>query len=242
MLILEGYGLTEATCAASIHPFTSEQRLGSVGLPVPFQKIRIAILDAEGNFVRTAETGEIGTVCLAGPNIFAGYLSDDHNDRLWVDCDDDEKWLNTGDVGYLDDESFLWLKGRSKDLIIRGGHNIDPVMIEEAFHGHPDVALAAAIGRADSYAGEVPVVYVQLRDGAKIDPEELHALATSRIPERAAHPKSIHIIDAMPLTAVGKIFKPRLREIDRQRAALNGCSALVGRQLPAANDGASPKE
>jgi fatty-acyl-CoA synthase len=95
-------------------------------------------------------------------------------------------------------------------LIIRGGHNIDPKLIEEPLHRHPAVALAAAIGRPDSRAGETPVLYVQLKAGATASEMELLEYANAHIPERAAHPKSVKILQAMPVTAVGKIFKPAL--------------------------------
>lgn len=107
---------------------------------------------------------------------------------------------------------YLWLPGRSKDIIIRGGQNLDPALIEEAFFAHPAVALAAAVGRPDTHAGEVPVVFVELRAGQTATEVELLAFACARIPERAAHPKAVHLIEAMPLTAVGKVFKPALRD------------------------------
>lgn len=216
--ILEGYGLTEATCVAAVHALDGVQKIGSVGLPLPFQSVRIGMLDADGRLQRTAEVDEVGAVLLRGPNVFQGYGDPRHERGLWVEIGD-ERWLDTGDLGALDADGFLWLKGRSKDLIIRGGHNIDPAMVEDAFYSHPAVELAAAIGRPDAHAGEVPVVYVQLKPGAVVAVDDLAAHAEGRIHERAARPKAVHLIETMPLTAVGKVHKPSLRQIDAERPA-----------------------
>ena len=124
--------------------------------------------------------------------------------------------MNSGDLGRLDAEGYLWITGRAKDLIIRGGHNIDPMAIEEVFYQHPAVGLAAVVGQPDVYAGELPVAYVQLkparrwsRRSGRVDPP--------RTPERAAVPVDVYFVDAMPLTAVGKVFKPALRWDAAQR-------------------------
>ncbi|MBT4688947.1 MAG: AMP-binding protein, partial [Rhodospirillaceae bacterium] len=136
-----------------------------------------------------------------------GYVQEQYNaDALLPDG-----WLNSGDLGRFDSAGRLWLTGRAKDLIIRGGHNIDPAVIEETLHQHPAVELAAAIGKPDSYAGELPIAYVQLKPGAQASAEALQAFAREHIPERAANPVNLFLLDVMPQTAVGKIFKPALR-------------------------------
>lgn len=211
--VLEGYGLTEATCVAAVHALDGVQKVGAVGLPLPFQEVRIGILDDQGQFTRLAATDESGSILLRGPNVFQGYSDKRHERGLWIEIQG-KRWLDTGDLGALDEGGFLWLKGRSKDLIIRGGHNIDPAMIEDAFYSHPAVELAAAIGRPDDHAGEVPVVYVQLRPGVTASPEQLADHAVNRIHERAARPKAVYVLDALPLTAIGKVHKPSLREVD----------------------------
>ncbi len=111
-----------------------------------------------------------------------------------------------------DVEGYFYLTGRKKELIIRSDHNIDPAIIEEALHGHPDILLAAAIGRPDAYAGEVPVAYVQLKADSVVQKDELMAHARAHISEYAAIPKAIRIASAIPLTAVGKIYKPALKQ------------------------------
>jgi fatty-acyl-CoA synthase len=133
------------------------------------------------------------------------------NKGVWIDAGDGGgPWLNTGDLGRQDADGYFWITGRSKELIIRGGHNIDPRLIEDALHLHPSVALAAAVGRPDAHSGELPVVYVQLKPGASATSEELMTFAAENVGERAAVPKAVHILETMPLTAVGKIFKPQL--------------------------------
>ncbi|MFM2281941.1 MAG: hypothetical protein RLZZ444_4172 [Pseudomonadota bacterium] len=212
--ILEGYGLTEGTCVSSVNPPAGERRLGSIGIRLPGQKMKAIQLDDAGQFLRECQPDEAGLIVISGPNVFDGYLQAEHNKGLWIDLGNGDLWMNTGDLGRCDAEGYFWLTGRKKDIIIRGGHNIDPSVIEEALHAHPDVHLAAAVGRPDAYAGEVPVAYVQLKQGARLDEGGLMAFAQSAISERAAVPKHIAIIDAMPLTGVGKIFKPELRRIE----------------------------
>ncbi len=208
--ILEGYGLTESTSVASVNPLYGQTKVGSVGLRFPYEEWGTAIVE-QGKFVRWCEVDEIGVVALRGPNIFPGYRDDFHNQGAFFDAGDGgDRWLNTGDMGRLDEDNYLWLTGRKKELIIRGGHNIDPKLIEEPMHEHPAVALAAAVGRPDAKVGEMPVCYVELKPDATATVAELLQFAKDNIGERAAIPKEIYILDAIPLTAVGKIFKPEL--------------------------------
>jgi fatty-acyl-CoA synthase len=207
MKILEGYGLTEGTCASCVNPFYGERKVGSIGIPLPYQEMKIFIVDEEGKFVREADTDEIGCVCLKGPNVFNGYLDDAHNRGIWPK----EGWLNTGDLGRQDADGYFWLTGRTKELIIRGGHNIDPAAIEDPLYSLDGVQVAAAVGRPDPHAGEVPVAFVQLQEGAGLTSEKILEYLKKEIGERAAVPKEVAIIDELPLTPVGKIFKPALR-------------------------------
>jgi len=206
--VLEGYGQTEGTCVTSVNPMFGDCRVGSVGLRVPYMKVRVVEVDENGHAIRDCESNEVGEVAIAGPTVFSGYKNPEQNKGQWVD----EGWFNTGDLGRLDEDGFLWLTGRSKDLIIRGGHNIDPQCIEEPLFKHPAVAAVAAVGKPDIRAGELPVVYVQPKSGAVVTPEELLNFCAQHIAERAAIPKEVILIDAMPVTAVGKIFKPTLRK------------------------------
>lgn len=209
--ICEGYGLTEATCLVSINPPTGEKRVGSIGLPFPYTEIKI-VNPATGEVMGVDEIGEI---CISNPGVCGGktYTEAEKNHGLFYPGDtSDAQFLRTGDLGRKDADGYLWITGRAKDLIIRGGHNIDPAEIEEALAGHEAVAFAGAIGQPDQHAGEVPCVYVELVDGATIDESELMAFAKEHIHERAAHPKHLEVLGELPKTAVGKIFKPDLRK------------------------------
>lgn len=226
LTLIEGYGLTEGTCGSCANPPAGERRPGSIGLPMPYCEVSIKIIDEQGQYLRDAAPNEIGNLCIRGATVFKGYLQASKNAGIWVDGD----WFNTGDLGRVDADGYIWLTGRSKDLIIRGGHNIDPQMIEEALHKHPAVAMAAAVGKPDEKAGELPVVYVQLKPGMQASEAELLEHAAAHIPERAAVPKDAWIIDAIPLTAVGKTFKPALRfdAISRvYRAALHELDSAI---------------
>jgi acyl-CoA synthetase (AMP-forming)/AMP-acid ligase II len=218
--LLEGYGLTEAGCVSTVTPPFGEPRIGSIGVRLPWQRLRVVVLDEAGRFVRDAEADETGALAIQGDNLFRGYLNPEHERGLWIELPDERgapsRWLDTGDLARVDADGYFWLAGRKKELIIRGGHNIDPKVIEEALHAHPAVALAAAVGRPDAHAGELPVAYAQLRPGASATPDELLAFAHEHIAERAAWPKHVTLLDALPTTAVGKVFKPALvlREIE----------------------------
>ncbi|NBZ88367.1 acyl-CoA synthetase [Stagnihabitans tardus] len=202
--IIEGYGLTEATCLVAVNPPEGEKRIGSVGFAFPHTKVRIV-----GPQGQDCAVDEIGEICISNPGVIPGgtYLEPSRNEGLFHG-----DFLRTGDLGRIDPQGYLYITGRAKDLIIRGGHNIDPGLIEEALAGHPAVALAGAIGQPDSFAGELPCVYVELVQGASATPEALLEHCRAHITERAAIPKHVEILPALPKTAVGKILKNELRK------------------------------
>jgi fatty-acyl-CoA synthase len=173
---------------------------------MPFEEWKIARFTPDGP-QETLGPNEQGVLMVKGPNVFPGYLDPAQNAGTLTD----DGWLITGDLGYLDEDERLFLTGRAKEVIIRSAHNIDPGMIEEALAEHPAVELAAAVGRPDDYAGELPVAYVQLKPGASATSEELLEFVEPKISERPAQPKQVVIIPEMPMTGVGKIFKPQLR-------------------------------
>ena len=227
--VLEVYGMTET---ASVHTMSYPQRalrLGSVGHALPYSRVRIVKVDADGQLLGECAVNQIGVVAMAGPGVFGGYLSEAHNRGAFVE----PGWVNSGDLGRLDEDGYLWITGRAKDMIIRGGHNIDPMAIEEVFFQHPAVALAAVVGQPDAYAGELPVAYVQAKPGAAIDVDELLDFVRQRTPERAAVPVKLYVIDSVPLTGVGKVFKPALRldAAKRMVAALLADLVPVGASL-----------
>jgi fatty-acyl-CoA synthase len=222
MKVLEGYGLTESTCASCVNPKDGERKIGSIGLRLPYQLVKVMILDGQGRYARDAAVDEIGVVCISGPTAFKGYVEEQHNNKLWVK----PGWFNTGDMGRMDKDGFFWLTGRMKELIIRGGHNIDPATIEEPLYKMGGIKMAAAVGRPDAHAGEVPVAYVELAEGAGVKESDIVEWARTHIGERAAVPKEIYIVERIPLTAVGKIFKPALRWDAIQRAYAKELEAL----------------
>jgi acyl-CoA synthetase (AMP-forming)/AMP-acid ligase II len=208
MAIVEGYGMTEATCLVSGNPVDGVKKVGSIGIPFPYTDIKIVKGSAEGDVA--AGVDEIGEICVSNPGVYVNntYTEAEKNIGLYYDG----KYLRTGDLGRVDADGYLWITGRSKDLIIRGGHNIDPAEIEEALLGHPAVSFAGAIGQPDAHAGEVPCAFVELVEGASVTEEELLEFCKANVQERAAHPKHIKIMNELPKTAVGKIFKPDLRK------------------------------
>ncbi len=209
--LVEGYGMTEVHGFTAMNPTGGEVRIGSVGFRAPYTEVMIGKL-IDGKLAACA-TDEIGMVLMRGPQVFKGYVNPAHNEGAWLG----DGWFNSGDLGRLDKDGYIWLTGRAKDLIIRGGHNIDPLQIEEALYRHPSVEGAAAVGRPDRYAGELPVAYVQLKPGARVEMAELLDFARSNIAERAAVPLEITIVEALPQTNVGKVFKPQLRFDAAQR-------------------------
>jgi fatty-acyl-CoA synthase len=199
-------GMTESSGLVSIDPLSGAGAVGSVGWPLPYTQVDILRLNEDGKLGEPCTTDEIGVITIKGDHISPGYRDPAHNAGVF---DDDR--LNSGDLGYKDDQGRIYVAGRSKDLIIRSGHNIDPAMIENAMTTHPAVKLAAAVGMPDAYAGELPVCFVELLPGADVSIEDLHQHAQSSIDERPAWPKHILSVDAIPLTTVGKIYKPSLR-------------------------------
>jgi len=221
--VVEVYGMTETASVHTLAYLDRPIRLGSVGHPVPYSRVRVVKFDADGRYQRDCVGNEIGVVAIAGPGVFSGYLNDAHNKGAFVE----PGWVNSGDLGRLDEDGYLWITGRAKDTVIRGGHNIDPAPIEEVFFQHPAVGLAAVVGQPDAYAGELPLAYIQLKAGASVAPGELEAWVRERTPERAAVPVEIVLIDPMPVTGVGKVFKPQLRWNAAQRVFTQTLAPLI---------------
>jgi fatty-acyl-CoA synthase len=208
--IVEGYGLTEATCLVSINPPDGVKKIGSVGLTFPYTHVRILTSQGAIGF-RECAVDEVGEICISNPGVYEGstYTEADKNKELFAEG----RFLRTGDLGRVDADGYLFITGRAKDLIIRGGHNIDPAIIEEALTGHEAVAVVGAIGQPDAHAGELPIAYVELVKGASASVDDLMAYAAKHIQERAAMPKYIEVMPELPKTAVGKVFKPDLRRM-----------------------------
>lgn len=203
------FGMSETAGAIALESIHADATPHCCGFPLPFSEV--AILphgSGETDPSAALPVGETGIVVVRGPNVSPGYTEASRNVGTFLDGG----WLVTGDLGRLDKEGRLYLTGRAKDVIIRGSHNIDPQSIEDALLSHPDVEIAAAVGMPDNYAGELPVAFVTLRDGATATLDDILAVLQTRIEEPAAMPKRVEFIDTMPMTAVGKIFKPQLRQ------------------------------
>lgn len=198
--LVEGYGLSEGTCASTLNPPGGPRRPGTVGLPLPGQTV--ALMGPDGTLVDDGP----GEVVISGPNVMRGYLNLPEATAQTIR----DGWLHTGDVGRFDDDGYLVLVDRIKDMIIRGGENLYPKEIENALYAHPAVHEAAVVGAADPVLGEVPVAHVALLPGAVASPEELVEHCAGRL-ARIKIPTRITIVDALPKNSVGKIDKPTLR-------------------------------
>ena len=238
--LLEGYGLTEATCV-STWTRPGQERPGSVGRALPGQQIKAVRIGGDGPWADCAP-GETGVLVIGGPAVFAGYVTDPRlgGPRVSREGIVRDGWLDTGDLGMVDAGGFVSLTGRAKDLIIRGGHNIDPRVIEDGLLRHPGVRAAVAVGRPDRHSGEVPVAYVVPAGPGRFDEVGLLAWAATAIDEPAARPKHIYPVTEIPVTAVGKQFKPALIADAAVRAvteALTAAGVADARATAAYEDG-----
>ncbi len=205
--LYETYGMTESAAAIAFNPGRGTPLAGSVGFRAPYSETRIVSLDAS----RPGRCGanQTGLVQVRGPQVFPGYLDPTQNAGTLSP----DGWLSTGDIGYLTDDERLVLTGREKDLIVRSGHNIDPAAIEDVANQFEGVQISAAVAMPDQYAGEVPALFVVPQPGAAIDLAALGRHLEAHVNEPPARPRSVLVIDALPVTAVGKIFKPALRDL-----------------------------
>ncbi|WP_330257657.1 acyl-CoA synthetase [Nocardia sp. NBC_00565] len=224
--LVEGYGLTEATCATA-RSFPERPRPGAVGQRMPYQNVKVVRIAADSTWMELP-SGATGVLVISGPTVFGGYVTgrDERGHVLDGLGTLTDGWLNTGDLAHIDDDGFIHLHGRAKDLIIRGGHNIDPAVIEDALLTHPQVTAAGAVGRPNVHAGEVPVAYVALAPGADVTEPELLVWASEHVHERAAAPKTVTVLDALPVTDVGKPYKLGLRADATRRELLEALAVV----------------
>jgi fatty-acyl-CoA synthase len=202
-------GMTESAGLISIEPFAAPRVPGSTGLRLPYTEVQVVPWrDGRAQLAERCAPGETGVVVVRGPHVSPGYTDTARNAGMF-----EHGWLVSGDLGHVDAQGYLHLTGRAKDVIIRGSHNIDPGLVEEAFLAHPAVAMCAVVGEPDAYAGEVPAAFVTLRPGAQAEPSALLAEVAPRVYERPAVPKRVTVLPTLPLTAIGKVYKPALRLI-----------------------------
>lgn len=198
--IREGYGLTETTALVSTTP-PDQRKIGAVGFPVPGTEVRI--VDDDGKDVPTGEPGEI--ICRS-QTIMQGYWKSEEATKEAIK----DGWFYSGDIGKLDEDGYLWILDRKKDLIIRGGFNVYPRDIEDMLVTHPAVAIAGVVGKPDPVKGEEIVAFVQLNPGAEVTSEELIEFAKTKV-GRYKYPREVRIVESVPLTPVFKIDRKQIR-------------------------------
>ncbi|AJY48322.1 long-chain-fatty-acid--CoA ligase [Martelella endophytica] len=217
----EGYGLTECSPVVSVNPLDGAPgKNGSAGLPMPGTTLEIR--DSENPSVLLPK-GVKGELWVRGPQVMSGYWNRPEETANVLR----DGALRTGDIGYLDEEGFLFLVDRLKDMIICSGYNVYPRMIEEALYEHDAVAEAIVIGIHDEYRGEAPKAYVSLREGATVTVEELHAFLKPRL-SKIELPKEIEIRDSLPKTLIGKLSKKELIAEERRATHHAAAVAAVG--------------
>lgn len=206
--LFETYGMTETAAAIAFNPGRGEPLAGSVGFRAPYARTKIVSLQDSEKLQECPKLSS-GLVVVQGPQVFPGYVDPQHNIGVLTP----DGWLVTGDIGYLTEDERLILTGRAKDLIVRSGHNIDPAVIEDVANAFPGVLISSAVGMPDQYAGEVPILFVVAATGQTIDLAALEQHLERCVMEPPAKPKRVVILDQLPVTAVGKIFKPTLRDL-----------------------------
>jgi fatty-acyl-CoA synthase len=222
--IHESLGMTETSGLISITPRFAERIQGSAGFTLPYARTVIReFLGEDEPLGEECAPGVNGMVMYRGPNVFPGYTDPARNEGVLFEGG----WLATGDLGNVSADGVVTLTGRAKDVIIRGGHNIDPVVLEVVVDKHPAVRSSVAVGQPDAYAGEVPVLFVVLKDGATADEEELAEFVRANIDEPPARPRWVRILPELPVTGVGKIYKPELRARATEIACHDVLSTLV---------------
>ncbi|EIU1413944.1 AMP-binding protein [Pseudomonas aeruginosa] len=231
--VREVYGMTETSgviCSefAACRPVT-----GSAGFAVPFMEVQVRPICADGSLSESSVIDQPGALVVRGATVTPGYMDPAQN----IDAFTHDGWLMTGDVAIQHTDGRVTLTGRSKDLIIRSGHNIDPLMIEEAAMSYPGVAVAAAVGQPDAYAGELPVCYVVAKGAQSLDLDALQEYLAEVVPERPAVPKRVYQVDSLPLTSVGKVFKPALRSDAAKRMVMHLLSDFVHPEIEVDEDG-----
>lgn len=212
-MLVEGYGLSEASPVVTCNPFRAV-KAGSVGIPLPGTTVEIRAPHDPGTLLARGEKGEI---CVRGPQVMAGYWQKPgETAQVFVDGA-----LRTGDIGYIDEDGYVFLVDRIKDVIISGGYNVYPRVIEEALYQHPAVAEAVVIAVRDQYRGQAPKAFVRLRDGQQATPDELRQFLTGYL-SRIELPKLIEIRDTLPKTMVGKLSKKELIAEEELNATAGG--------------------
>ncbi len=203
-IVVEGYGLSETSPVATTNPTVGENKPGSVGIPMPATEIEIRSIDDPSQKMPTGSKGEI---CIRGPQVMKGYWENPEATSKVLE----DGLFRTGDIGYMDEDGYIFLVDRLKDIIIAGGYNIYPRNVEEAIHEHPAVAEVTVIGVEDKYRGQTPKAFIKLKDGAELTKSELNSFLKERL-SAIERPTLVEFREELPKTLIGKLSKKELKE------------------------------
>jgi long-chain acyl-CoA synthetase len=203
MVILEGYGLSESASTTTFNVSAEERKVLSIGKPI--WGVEVKVVDENDKQLPPGEE-HVGEIVIRGHNIMKGYYKNPEATEEAMRGG----WFHTGDLAYADDDGFLFIVDRKKDLVIRGGYNVYPREIEEVLYAHPSIAEAAVIGKPDDKLGEEVVAVITLKAGASVTPEEVIAYSKERL-AAYKYPREVRIVDALPMGPTGKILKKELR-------------------------------
>jgi long-chain acyl-CoA synthetase len=223
---VEGYALTESMVAAVITPVFGTYKPGSVGMPLPDVDVRIVDADTGQDEL---PTGEVGEILIKAPQLMQGYWKrpDETATTIRQDPASSERWLFTGDLGYMDEDGYLFIVDRKKDLIKPSGFQVWPREVEEAIASHPAVAEVGVAGIPDKLRGEAVKAWVVLREGQQISGAEIRAYCRERL---AAYkvPKRVEFRDSLPKTHIGKVLR---RELAREHVTGRALSPVSQAQV-----------
>lgn len=216
--IINVYGLTEITPMGTASPWKGTIKPGTVGIPLPNTDLKIVDVDDPAKVLKQGEAGEI---LFKGPQVMKGYYKrPDETTAVLRDG-----WLHTGDIGFLDEDGYLTIVDRKKDMIVASGFNIFPQEVDEVLMEHPGILEACTIGVPDRYRGEAPKSYVVLKDGDLLSTEEIVEFCKQRLAPYKV-PRQIEFIDELPKTPVGKILRREVKELDRKKRGVEGQAGL----------------
>ena len=205
--LIELWGMTEIAGLGTTHPLYGRNRHGSVGIAMPYTEIRIAAVD---DAATTLPAGEVGELMARGPLVMQGYYG---NDEATLEAIEDDGWLHSGDLASMDEDGYVFIVDRKKDMILTAGYNVYPAELERVIAGHPTVALVAVGPRGDELKGEIAKAYIVLKTGAEGDADDIIAFCRN---ELAAYkvPREIQFVADLPKTSTGKVMRRELHTLD----------------------------